>query len=47
MKLDDMYEPNRRGEAAREGGKQPGEGVHVSRGAAFDRLPLRVTGDRQ
>lgn len=26
MKLDDMYEPNRRGEAAREGGKQPGEG---------------------
>ena len=24
MKLDDMYEPNRRGEAAREGGKQPG-----------------------
>ena len=25
MKLDDMYEPNRRGEAAREGGK-PGEG---------------------
>ena len=26
MKLDDMYEPNRRGEAAREGGKQSGEG---------------------
>ncbi len=26
MKLDDMYEPNRRGEAAREGGKQPAEG---------------------
>lgn len=25
MNLDDMYEPNRRGEAAREGGKQPGE----------------------
>jgi hypothetical protein len=24
--LDDMYEPNRRGEAAREGGKQPAEG---------------------
>jgi hypothetical protein len=24
--LDDMYEPNRRGEAAREGGKQSGEG---------------------
>ena len=26
MKLDDMFEPNRRGEAAREGGKQSGEG---------------------
>jgi hypothetical protein len=26
VNLDDMYEPNRRGEAAREGGKQPGEG---------------------
>jgi hypothetical protein len=26
VKLDDMFEPNRRGEAAREGGKQPGEG---------------------
>ncbi len=26
MNLDDMYEPNRRGEAAREGGKQPAEG---------------------
>jgi hypothetical protein len=26
VKLDDMYEPNRRGEAAREGGKQSGEG---------------------
>lgn len=25
MNLDDMYEPNRRGEAAREGGKQSGE----------------------
>jgi len=26
VKLDDNYEPNRRGEAAREGGKQSGEG---------------------
>jgi hypothetical protein len=26
VNLDDMYEPNRREEAAREGGKQPGEG---------------------
>jgi hypothetical protein len=26
VKLDDMFEPNRRGEAAREGGKQSGEG---------------------
>ena len=26
MMLDDMYEPNRRDEAAREGGKQPAEG---------------------
>lgn len=26
MKLDDTFEPNRRGEAAREGGKQSGEG---------------------
>ena len=26
MKMDDTFEPNRRGEAAREGGKQSGEG---------------------
>ena len=30
MKLDDMYEPNRRGEVAREGGKQSGENAPLA-----------------
>jgi len=30
VKLDDMYEPNRRGEAAREGGKQPEGGAPLA-----------------
>ena len=30
MKLDDMYEPNRRGEAAREGGKQSGDNAPLA-----------------
>lgn len=30
MNLDDMYEPNRRGEAAREGGREPSEGAPLA-----------------
>ncbi|NUQ13166.1 MAG: hypothetical protein HUU26_12705 [Gemmatimonadaceae bacterium] len=53
MKLDDMYEPNRRGDAAREGGRQPAEGgapladreVPLAPVATFDHIHRWLDGE--